>query len=66
MVAELLYKYSDITQAQIGKLIGDIDYVSVHHLRKRFREKMRKSSKVRERYKKTEVKLRSSVQNAKI
>ena len=49
MVAELLYKYSDITQAQIGKLIGDIDYVSVHHLRKRFREKMKKSSKVRER-----------------
>jgi len=66
MVAELLYKYSDITQAQIGKLIGDIDYVSVHHLRKRFREKMKKSSKVREIYKKTEVKLRSSVQNAKI
>lgn len=61
MVAELLYRYSDITQAQIGKLIGDIDYVSVHHLRKRFREKMKKSSKVRERYKKTEVKLRSSV-----
>lgn len=61
MVAELLYKYSDITQAQIGKLIGDIDYVSVHHLRKRFREKMKKSSKVREIYKKTEVKLRSSV-----
>lgn len=57
MVAELLYKYSDITQARIGRLIGDIDYVSVHHLRKRFREKMRKSSKVRETFKQAEIKL---------
>ncbi|MBE0433635.1 transposase [candidate division WOR-3 bacterium] len=66
MVAELLYKYSEITQAQIGRLIGDIDYVSVHHLRKRFKGKMRKSSEVREIYKKAEIKLRNRIQNAKI
>ena len=66
MVAELLYKYSEITQLQIGKLIGDIDYVSVHYLRKRFREKMRKSSETRKRYQEAEVKLRNSMRNAKI
>jgi putative transposase len=61
MVAELLYKYSDITQAQIGKLIGDIDYVSVHHLRKRFRQKMSKNTRMKEIYKKAENKLSSSI-----
>lgn len=61
MVAELLYKYSEITQAQIGKFIGDIDYVSVHHLRKRFREKMRKSSKLRDVYKQAENKLTNNM-----
>jgi len=66
MVAELLYKYSEITQAQIGRLIGDIDYVSVHYLRKRFREKIRENSKMRKIYQKAEVKLRASMQNAKI
>ncbi|MGB3340896.1 MAG: transposase [bacterium] len=66
MVAELLYRYSDITQAQIGRLIGDVDYVSVHHLRRRFKEKMKKSSKVRELFKKAEVKLTNTIQNAKI
>lgn len=66
MVAELLYRYSEITQAQIGRLIGDVDYVSVHHLRRRFREKMKKNSKVKELYQKAEVKLINNIQNAKI
>jgi hypothetical protein len=61
MVADLLYKYCEITQAQIGKLIGDIDYVSVHHLRRRFREKMRRSSKVQETYEKAAAKLENSM-----
>jgi hypothetical protein len=66
MVAELLYKYSEITQAEIGKLIGDIDYVSVHYLRKRFREKMKASLRMRKIYQEAEVKLRNSMSNAKI
>jgi putative transposase len=57
--AELLYKYSDITQAQIGRLLGDIDYVSVHHLRRRLREKMSKSMDMRKRYQKVEAKLKA-------
>ena len=58
------YKYSEITQAQIGRLIGDIDYVSLHYLRKRFREKIRENSKMRKIYQKAEVKLRANMQNA--
>ena len=66
MVAELLYKYSAITQAQIGRLVGNVDYVSVHHLRRRFREKMKKRLRVKELYQKAEVKLTDNMQNAKI
>jgi putative transposase len=66
MVAELLYTYGDITQAQIGRLIGDVDYVSVHYLRKRFRERMKESLKLRKIYQEAEAKLRKSMQNAKI
>ena len=61
MVAELLYKYSEITQAQIGSLIGDVDYVSVHYLRKRFREKMKESLTLRKQYKAAEGKLRKRI-----
>jgi putative transposase len=61
MVAELLYKYSEITQVQIGRLIGDVDYVSVHYLRKRFRERMKENSKIRKIYQKTELILRHSI-----
>ena len=66
MVAELLYKYSEITQVQIGGLIGDVDYVSVHYLRKRFREKMKESTRLRKLYQKAAVKLRKSMLNEKI
>lgn len=68
MVAELLYKYCAISQAEIGRLIGDIDYVSVHHLRRRFRDKMKmnKDSRVKELYEKAELKLKNNMQHAKI
>ena len=52
-------------------LIGDIDYVSVHHLRRRFRDKMKmetnsQNSQVKELYEKAEVKLKNIMQHAKI
>jgi len=58
-------------QTQIGMLIGDIDYVSVHHLRRRFRDKMKmetnsQNSQVKELYEKAEVKLKNIMQHAKI
>ena len=58
MVAELLHKYSDITQAQIGRLLGEIDYMTVYQLRKRFKEKRLKHAGVRKQYAKAEVELK--------
>lgn len=50
LVAELLYKYCNITQSQIGKLLGGIDYGAVHLLRRRVREKMRKNAELKKLY----------------
>ncbi|MBE0432662.1 transposase [candidate division WOR-3 bacterium] len=50
IVAELLYKYCDMTQAQIGQVLGGIDYVAVSLLRKRLRKKMDRDSTVRQQY----------------
>ncbi|MGQ9535460.1 MAG: hypothetical protein ACUVTF_09585 [bacterium] len=60
IAAELLYKYCDITQSQIGSYLGDIDYVSVYHLRRRLREKMSEHPEVRKRYEKAEAKVKSA------
>jgi putative transposase len=50
IVADILYKYCDITQAQIGCLLGDIDYMSVSLLRKRLKLKMTRDAAVRKQY----------------
>ncbi|MBE0434026.1 transposase [candidate division WOR-3 bacterium] len=50
LVAELLYKYCQITQAQIGKLLGGIDYGAVYLLRRRIRENMRTNVELKKRY----------------
>ena len=60
IVAELLYKYCEITQVQIGSLLGDIDYVSVHQLRRRLKKKMAENPKVRERYEKAEARIKTA------
>jgi hypothetical protein len=58
MVAELLYKYRDVIQSQIGRILGDTDYVSVHYLWKRS-ERMKEYSKMKKIYQKAAVRLRS-------
>jgi len=58
IAAELLYKYCEITQAQIGHLLGDIDYMSVSQLRRRLKEKMNQDAEVRKRYAEFEAKLK--------
>lgn len=60
IVAELLYKYCEITQVQIGGLLGDIDYVSVHQMRRRLKKKMAENTAVRERYKKAEARIKAA------
>jgi REP element-mobilizing transposase RayT/DNA-binding Xre family transcriptional regulator len=58
IAAELLYKYCEITQAQIGHLLGDIDYMSVSQLRRRLKEKMNQDVAVRKKYAEVEAKLK--------
>ncbi len=50
MVAELLYRYSDITQQEIGQMLGGIDYMSVSQLRRRLQETSARSPAIRKRF----------------
>jgi REP element-mobilizing transposase RayT len=58
IVAELLYKYCEITQSQIGQLLGNIDYGAVYLLRHRLREKMKRDVTVTRRYHELEAKVK--------
>ncbi len=42
ILMELLYRFCNITQAEIGQMVGKIDYSSVSVARKRLRIKMEK------------------------
>jgi putative transposase len=63
IVAELLYKFCEITQAEIGRLLGDIDYMSVYQLRGRLKRKMNKDYEVKKKYCELEMKLQQLVSN---
>ncbi|MBE0433847.1 hypothetical protein IBX73_10345, partial [candidate division WOR-3 bacterium] len=60
IAAELLFKYCDITQTQIGRLLGNIDYVSVHQLRRRLKKKMADDPAAREHYRRIEAKIKAA------
>jgi len=60
IAAELLYRYCDITQTQIGSLLGEIDYVSVNQLRRRLKKKMAENTSLRERYEKAAALIRAA------
>ena len=51
MLMELLYRLCNITQPEIGKLLGDIDYSAVSQARKRFYLKMQNDHETAERFK---------------
>lgn len=61
MVAELLYRFSDVTQAEIGRLLGGIDYMAVYQLRRRFRAKLIQDAGLRKRYAEAENVLKESL-----
>ena len=63
IAAELLYKYCEITQVQIGQLLGDIDYMAVCQLRKRLKEKMQQDAAVTKRYVEIEALLKRQLSN---
>ena len=57
IAAELVHKYCDISQSQIGVFLGGIDYGAVHLLRRRLRERMEKDSAVRKQFAEIEEKI---------
>lgn len=59
ITAELLYRFSNITQSQIGKILGNIDYGAVYLLRRRFKEKMTKNPNLKNRFQKIEAQLKN-------
>jgi len=63
MVAELLYRYCEITQAEIGQLLGGIGYMAVAQLRKRFKVRRDQNSEVGRRYRKIEGRLQKLMSN---
>jgi hypothetical protein len=50
IAAELLYRYSDLTEAGIGRLLGGIDYGAVHQLRRRLKQRVSHDPSVRLEY----------------
>jgi putative transposase len=58
IAADLLYKYSDLTQVQIGRLLGNIDYGAVYQLRRRLKERIKRDMQVQRIYLKIEQKLK--------
>jgi len=52
MLMELLYRFCQITQPTIGKLVGGIDYSAVSQARKRLHVKLRKEPKLEKRFSK--------------
>ena len=50
MLMELLYRFSQITQSEIGRLAGGIDYSAVSQARKRLQVRMEREPKLRKRF----------------
>jgi len=54
MLMELLYRHCRLTQIEIGKIVGGIDYSAVSQSRKRFRERMAQDASLKKKYDKIE------------
>jgi len=63
VVAELLYRYSDLRQWEIGKLLGGIGYSAVSVLRRRLRRKVADDKAVGDKYKRVEKYIESLCQD---
>jgi chromosomal replication initiation ATPase DnaA len=47
---ELLYRHCDITQPEIGRLVGRVDYSAVSQARKRLQEKMAEDKHLKQKH----------------
>ena len=50
MLMELLYRFCQITQPEIGRLVGGIDYSAVSQARKRLRVRLESEAKLKRRF----------------
>jgi putative transposase len=50
MLMELLYRFCQLPQAQIGRLVGGIDYSGVSQVRRRLRERLNGETRIRRRF----------------
>lgn len=57
MLMELLYRLCRITQPEIGKLVGGIDYSAVSQARKRFQQKLLEDQQLNEKFNSIQKKL---------
>jgi putative transposase len=58
IAAEMLYKFSGLTQMQIGQLLGGIDYSAVYQLRRRMKERFVQDKVLRLRFSEIERKIK--------
>jgi len=50
MLMEVLYQYCELTQSEIGGLVGGIDYSAVSQSRKRLQSRMEQEPRLRKRF----------------
>jgi hypothetical protein len=58
IAAEMLYKYSGLTQVQIGELLGGVDYGAVYQLRYRMKERLTQDNALQLQYRNIEQTIR--------
>lgn len=54
VIAEMLYRYSDIKQGEIGRLLGGVSYTAVSMLRRRLKERMKNDRSLAEKCRQVE------------
>lgn len=62
IAAEMLYKYSGLTQVQIGELLGGVDYGAVYQLRYRMKERLTQDNALQLQYRNIEQTIRGNVE----
>ena len=56
---ELMYRYGVASQAELGRVLGDLDYTAVSRERKRLREKLETEKTLRKALNEIETRLMS-------
>ena len=63
IISELLYKYSELKQKDIGRILGNIDYSAVSKLRIRLKKKMKENREIKKQFEELEQKIIGKLSN---